>query len=135
ADADATTQALIAEIAAADDEAFADQKVLGLIMGDGPEHDLGHLRAIAAGVGMSDTVRALADRIEAMVDAGAWPERASAVARYNLACFKALSGDLDGALALLRMVLPDHEDLRTLAPNDDDLIALRDELPALAEGG
>ncbi len=135
ADADATADALIAEIDAASDEALADQKVLGPIMGDGPEHDLGHLGAIAAGVGMTDRVRALADRTQAMLDSGQWPDRAAAFARYNLACFRALSGDLDGARALLRQALPADEELRTLAPTDDDLIALRDELPALAAGG
>src|SRR4249920_255108 len=60
-DADATTEALIGQISAASDEALTDQKVLGPIMGDGPEHDLGHLAAIAATVGMSDRVRDLAN--------------------------------------------------------------------------
>ena len=98
--------AFIAEIAAASDEALHDQKVLGPILGDGPEHDLGHLGAIAAGVGMSDRVRALADRTLAMLDSGDWPNRAAAYARYNLACYHALNGDLDEARALLRMALP-----------------------------
>ena len=35
---------------------------------------------------------------------------------------------------LLRLALPGQEELRTLARNDDDLIALRDEIPALAVG-
>jgi len=134
ADADATAEALISEIAAASDETLADQKTLGSIMGDGPEHDLGHLGAIAAGVGMSDRVGALADRIQVMLDAGVWPDRAAAYARYNLACFRALAGDLDGARALLRLALPGQDELRTLAPTDDDLLALRDEIPALATG-
>jgi hypothetical protein len=134
-DADATVDALVSEIAAASDAALVDQKTLGSIMGDGPEHDLGHLGAIAAGVGLSDRVRDLADRIEAMLDRGAWPDRAAAYARYNLACFRALGGDLDAARALLRQALPGQEELRTLAPSDDDLLALRDEIPALATGG
>ncbi len=83
---------------------------------------------------MSDRVRALADRTLAMLDSGDWPNRAAAYARYNLACFHALNGDLDEARALLRMALPAEEELRTFAPKDDDLIALRDEIPALAEG-
>ena len=57
---------------------------------------------------------------------------AASVARYNLACFHALSGDLDAARALLRQVLPGNEELRDLAPKDDDLIALRDEIPTLS---
>ena len=45
ADAATTLVAFIAEIGAASDEALADQKVLGPILGDGPEHDLAHLGA------------------------------------------------------------------------------------------
>ncbi len=36
--------------------------------------------------------------------------------------------------ALLRRALTADESLRTFAPTDDDLIALRDELPALGGG-
>ncbi len=104
-------------------------------MGDGPEHDLGHLGAIAAGVGMSDRVRDLADRTQAMVDRDGWPDRAAAYARYNLACFRALAGDLDQARSLLRQALPGQPELLAQAPIDDDLVALRDELPALGAGG
>ena len=131
-DADATTDALIAEISSASDEALADPTVLGSIMGDGPEHDLGHLGPIAERVGKGSDVRALADRTLAMLDSGGWPPRSAVVARYNLACYHALAGNLDMARSLLRQSLPEAEDLRTLAPTDDDLIALRDELPSLA---
>jgi len=131
ADADATAEAFIAEIAAASDDALGDQTVLGPIMGDGPEHDLGHLPAFAAGVGMSDRVLRLADLTQAMLDRGEWPARSAAFARYNLACFHALGGRLDTARALLRLALPEDEGLRTLAPTDDDLLALRTEIPSL----
>ena len=131
ADADATAEALIAEVAAAGDEALTDPKVLGPIMGDGPEHDLGHLGAFAARVGMSDRVLHLADLTQAMLDHGAWPARSAAFARYNLACFHALGGRTDTARALLRLALPEDEELRTLAPTDDDLLALRTEIPSL----
>ena len=132
ADADATANELIVEIEAASDAALTEQSVLGPIMGDGPEHDLGHLGPIARSVGMTDRVRALADRTQAMIDRGDWPDRAASVARYNLACFHALGGDLDAARALLRQVLPGNDELRDLAPKDDDLIALRDEIPTLS---
>ena len=131
ADADATAEALIAEVAVATDDALTDQTVLGPIMGDGPEHDLGHLGAIAAGVGMSDRVLQLADLTQSMLDRGEWPARSAAFARYNLACFHALGGRLDTARALLRLALPEDEELRTLAPTDDDLFALRNEIPSL----
>ena len=59
---------------------------------------------------------------------------AAAYARYNLACFHALGGRLDTARELLRQALPADEELRGFAPTDDDLVALRDEIPSLAEG-
>jgi hypothetical protein len=131
-DADASADALMAEIAAASDEALAEPRVVGSIMGDGPEHDLGHLGPIAAGVGLEDRVLALADLTQALIDGGAWPDRSAAYARYNLACYHALGGRLDAARALLRQALPAEKALRTLAPGDDDLIALRTELTSLA---
>ena len=132
ADADASADELIAEIEAADDEAFEDQKVIGSIMGDGPEHDLGHLGPIAATVGLEDRVLELAELTGALIDRGDWPDRSAAYARYNLACYHALGGRLDEARALLRQALPVEADLRKHAPTDDDLIALRPELEALA---
>jgi hypothetical protein len=135
ADADATVDAFTSEIAAASAETLTDAKVLGFILGDGAEHDLAHLGAIAGGVGMSELVHDLADRTAAMVDRGDWPARAGALARYNLACFHALAGDLDKARDLLRQALPGHPDLLAHAPTDDDLIALRDEIPALGQAG
>ena len=71
----------------------------------------------------------LADTIEAILDRGGWPSRAAAYARYNLACFHALSGRLDVARALLRQALPEQEELRDVRAEDDDLVALRDEIP------
>lgn len=134
ADAESTADGFVAELAAAGDETITDPKVLGLIMGDGPEHDLGHLVALAATDDLRTRVLGLADTTRALVDRGGWPARAAAYARYNLACFHALGGRLDVARSLLRQALPDQEELRAQAPTDDDLIALRDEIPALAAG-
>jgi hypothetical protein len=133
ADADATAEALIAELAVAAD-ALADSAVLGSIMSDGPEHDLAHLGPLAERVGKGSDVLGLADRTLAMLDRVGWPARSALVARYNLACYHALAGNLEMARSLLRQVLPEAEDLRTLAPGDDDLIALRDEITTLAAG-
>jgi hypothetical protein len=77
---------------------------------------------------------ALAEVTQALIDRGGWPSRPAAFARYNLACFHALGGRLDLARVLLRQALPADEELRALAPTDDDLIALRDEIPTLAAG-
>jgi hypothetical protein len=134
ADADATAELLIAELSAADDETLVDSKVVASILGDGAEHDLGHLPQIAADAGIDGRVLGLADSHLATIDRGGWPSRAAAVARYNLACFHALAGNLDVARSLLRQALPGHDDLQTLAPTDDDLIAVRYELSVLREG-
>ncbi|MEO6207741.1 MAG: DinB family protein [Candidatus Limnocylindrales bacterium] len=131
ADADATASALIAEIVAADDETLADMETIASIMGDGPEHDLAHLARISEIVGMGQRVVDLAGLARAMIDRGGWPTRSAAFGRYNLACFHAQGGRLDIARSLLRQALPAEEELRSLAPRDDDLIALRDEIPGL----
>ena len=135
ADADATTDELVAEIDAAADETIALPRISGTIMGNGSEHTLTHLGPIAADSGQESRTLELADTITAIIDRGGWPPRAAAYARYNLACFHALSGNLDVARSLLRQALPEQEELRGYAPADDDLIALRDEMPTLAAGG
>ena len=134
ADAQSTADDLLAEVAAAGDETLADPKVVGSILGDGPEHDLGHLAQLAPTEALRSRVVGLAEATRAIIDRGGWPTRAAAFARYNLACFHALGGRLDTARALLRQALPDSEELRAFAPDDDDLAALRDELPTLAAG-
>jgi hypothetical protein len=134
ADAESTADALVAEVAAASDETLADPRMVGSIMGDGPEHDLGHLPGMAATDALRARVLDLASTTRLIIDGGGWPSRTAAYARYNLACFHALAGRLDDARSLLRQALPEQEDLRTLAPTDDDLIALRDEIPTLAAG-
>ncbi len=133
-DADATIEDLVAEITAAADETLALPRISGTIMGNGSEHTLTHLTPIAAAAGLESRTLELADDITAIIDRGGWPARAAAYARYNLACFHALSGNLDVARSLLRQALPEQDELREFAPRDDDLIALRDELPALGGG-
>ncbi len=134
ADADATTDELIAETEAASAATLAEDRVAGAIMGNGPEHALTHLWPLAARFDVGTAVLDLAGTLEAILDRAGWPSRAGAFARYNLACFHALGGRLDAARTLLRQALPAEEELRTFAPLDDDLIALRDEMPALMTG-
>jgi hypothetical protein len=134
ADADTTADDLVAEIEAAADETLALPRISGTIMGNGSEHTLAHLTPIAAAAGLDSRTLELADEITALIDRGGWPARAAAYARYNLACFHALSGNLDVARSLLRQALPEQEELREFAPTDDDLIALRDEIPTLSAG-
>jgi hypothetical protein len=133
-DADATTDALVREIELASDETLALPRISGTIMGNGSEHTLTHLTPIAVASGQESRTLELADAITAIIDRGGWPLRAEAFARYNLACFHALSGNLDVARSLLRQALPADDELRGYAPADDDLIALRDEMSTLAAG-
>lgn len=134
ADADSATEALISEVGAASDEVLGEGRIVGTILGNGPEHDLAHLPAIAATVHLDELVTNLASLVEASIGQGEWPVRATAFARYNLACFYALRGKLDRARPLLRQALLTEPELRALAPVDDDLIALREEIAKLATG-
>ena len=77
-------------------------------MGNGADSCSIHLAEIAKSVGMPSRIRDLAGGTQAMLDRGAWPARPAADVRYNLACFHALSGDLDAARVLLRQALPGH---------------------------
>jgi hypothetical protein len=133
-DAESTADGLTTEVAAADDLTLADPKLVGSILGDGPEHALGHLPGFATSAASRDRVLGLAEAMRAAIDRGGWPSRAAAYARYNLACFHALGGRLDIARSLLREALPASDELGAFAPSDDDLIALRNEIPALAGG-
>ena len=133
-DADDASDALIGEIGTASDPTITDDRIVGSILGNGPEHDLTHLASLAARAGRADHLLALATTLQASVDAGGWPPRSAAFARYNLACFHALGGRLDEAGALLRQALPGQDELQAFAPEDDDLLALRDEIPKLVGG-
>jgi hypothetical protein len=133
-DAQASAADLVAEIEAAAGTTLAVDRTVGSIMGNGAEHTIIHAGSVADRVGLGSAVAELAGEIERIVDRGGWPPRSAAFTRYNLACFHALAGRLDEARALLRVALPAEGDLREFAPQDSDLVALRDELPELARG-
>src|SRR5215210_7834673 len=132
--AETTTDDLVAEIEQASDETIELPRISGTVMGNGSEHTLTHLAPIAEASGQETLTLQLADAITAIIDRGGWPSRPAAFARYNLACFHALSGNLDVARSLLRQALPAEAELRGYAPADDDLIALRGEMSTLAAG-
>ncbi len=133
-DAEATADDLIAAVEAADHATLQDARTISSIMGNGAEHTIIHAGSVADRFGSGQAVAELAEQVQEVIDRGGWPPRAEAFARYNLACYHALAGRLDEARALLRLALPAEQDLRGFAPGDSDLIALRDEIPALSEG-
>lgn len=75
--------------------------------------------------------RVFAGDIEAILGAGHIPPRDSGVILYNIACARALSGELDDARRLLAAAFARRHDLAELATDDPDLAALRDELTTI----
>jgi tetratricopeptide (TPR) repeat protein len=108
---------------------FSDQERRSLavqIMNNGFEHPVVHY---------ADYYRRRGDLAKAtqLYEAGVaavadWPEQYG-TARYNLACFYALNGQTEKALAELREALLLRPDLREWSQQDTDLVSLR-QLPA-----
>ena len=132
AEADASVDALIAAIERSANDVLCecdDGSVAG-IGANGVNHAVGHLPEIADLAAGRPRFDAFADQIEAILGSGHLPPRDSGVILYNIACARALSGELDDARRLLKAAFARRHDLAELAPNDPDLIALRGELTA-----
>jgi uncharacterized protein DUF1706 len=132
AEADASVDALVAAIERSSTDVLCecdDGSVAG-IGANGVNHAVGHLPEIADLAAGRPRFDAFADEVEGILGAGHLPPRDSGVILYNIACARALSGELDDARRLLRAAFARRHDLAELAPDDDDLIALRDELRA-----
>jgi len=97
---------------------------------NGVNHAVGHLPEISDLAGDRRRFDAVADQVEAILGSGHLPPRDSGVLLYNIACARALSGELDDARRLLRSAFARRHDLAELAKDDPDLIALREELTA-----
>lgn len=134
-DADASFEALAAAIRATPlDELTRSEGLLDGISTTGVNHALGHLGEIAEMSGNGARYKAFLAQVEAIVGRGRLPQRDAGVLRYNLACFRALDGDLASARSLLRAALPARPDLAAFAKDDPDLAPLRDELAELSAG-
>lgn len=92
---------------------------------------MAHLSDIAQMAGGLERYNALVGEIEWILARGL-PPRDSGVILYNIGCHHALSGELDEARRLLRSAFAHRHDLLEPALEDSDLVALTDELPALA---
>ena len=132
AEASASVDALIAAIERSSTDVLCecdDGSVAG-IGANGVNHAVGHLPEISDLAGDRPRFDAFADQVEAILGSGHLPPRDSGVLLYNIACARALSGELDDARRLLRSAFARRHDLAELAKDDPDLIALREELTA-----
>jgi hypothetical protein len=127
-EAEASVEALLGAIGRSSNDVLCecdDWSVAG-IGANGVNHAIGHLPEIAdlaGGLARFDTYAA---EVEAVLRRGHLPPRDSGVILYNIACQRALTGQLDEARRLLEEAFARRHDLAEFAPNDPDLAALRD---------
>ena len=134
-EADAVTERLVGEIRQADPAALrASDRLIPGTFGNGVLHALTHFRwLLEAGVPLdASRVAAFASEAAELVSAAAIPDRDRAVGWYDVACFRALTGDADAARALLRRAFAANPELVEFARTDADLATLAGELDALS---
>lgn len=106
---------------------FSDQErrsVAAQIMGNGYEHPIVHYADYYRRRGdLAKATHVYETSVAAVAD---WPEH-YATARYNLACFCALSGQQEKALHELREALQLRPDLIEWSKQDPDLVSLHDD--------
>ena len=132
-ESDASVEALIAAIRGSSTDVLCecdDGSVAG-IGANGVNHAVGHLPEIAEMADGLERFGAYAREIEAVLRRGHLPPRDSGVILYNIACARALSGDLDEARRLLGEAFARRHDLVEAAADDPDLAALGGELGTL----
>jgi hypothetical protein len=133
-EAEEVSERLIREITASDPDHPEIGRLVNGTFGNGPFHALTHFSWLQdAGVPIDmNRVTAFAADLEREVRDLDLPAVDAGTALYNLACFHALAARLDEARSLLRVAFARRPDLGAYALEDDDLRALRDELPGLA---
>jgi len=133
-DAEASVDALIAAVGRSSTDALCecDEYSVAGIGSNGANHALGHLSDIALLVGDTERYDAFVREVEAILAHSHVPPHDSGVILYNIACHRALAGELDEARRLLRVAFTRRDDLRATALEDSDLAALRGELAELA---
>jgi len=135
-EADASVAALLAAIGQSSNDILCecDEWSVAGIGSNGVNHAVGHLPEIADLAGGLERFDAYARELESILRRGHLPPRDSGVILYNLACQRALSGQLDEARRLLRDAFARRHDLQEAARDDPDLAALGGELPSLPVG-
>ena len=132
-EAEASIDALIAAVGVSSTDVLCecDEGSVAGIGANGVNHAVGHLPEVADLVEGRTRFDAFTREIESTLRAGHVPPRDSGVILYNIACARALSGDLDEARRLLRVAFARRHDLVDAAADDPDLAALGGELPTL----
>jgi hypothetical protein len=134
-EADASIDALVAVIGRSSTEMLCEcDGTFAGIGANGVNHAMGHLPEVAAIGGGGDRFGEFVREIEAILGRNHLMPRDSGVILYNVACARALSGELDEARRLLRAAFTRRGDLLESAMEDPDLAGLGGELAALAQG-
>jgi len=133
-EAEASVEALLDAIGHSSNDVLCecDEWSVAGIGANGVNHAMGHLPDIADLAGGLERFDAYAREVETVLRRGHLPPRDSGVILYNIACQRALSGQLDEARRLLRDAFARRHDLLESAREDPDLVALADDLPSLA---
>jgi hypothetical protein len=132
--ADASVSALISAVEGSSTDVLCecdDGSVVG-IGANGVNHAVGHLPEVAELGGGRARFDAFTEQVETILRAGHLPPSDSGVVLYNIACARAVAGDLEDARRLLRAAFARRHDLLEVAREDPDLAALGDEMAALA---
>ncbi len=131
-DADASLDTLVAAIERSSGPALASQDGTSAGLGaNAAGHAIGHLADAVASTEAQVRFDAYAEEIEAIMDQGNVSPGDSSVMYYDLACCRALAGDLVAARRLLSAAFERRPGLRDSARGDSDLVALREELSEL----
>ena len=134
-EADASVDALLAAIERSSTEMLCEcDGTYAGIGANGVNHAMGHLPEVAglAGTPGRERFGAFVQQVEAILRRGHLMPRDSGVILYNIACARAVAGDLDETRRLLRAAFSRRAELREVARDDPDLAALGEELATLA---
>ena len=134
-EADASVDALLAAIDRSSTEMLCEcDGTFAGIGANGVNHAMGHLPEIAqlGGTAGQERFSSYVQEIESVLRRGHLMPRDSGVILYNIACARAVSGDLDEARRLLQAAIARRGELLEAAREDPDLAALSDELAALS---
>jgi hypothetical protein len=132
-EADASAEALADAIRLSSHDVLCECE--GTVVGigsNGTNHAMAHLSDVAQLAGDTERYDAFVRRIEEILSRRHLRPRDTGVMLYNIACHRAMSGELDDARRLLRLAFRHRPELLELAPEDPDLAQLRSELPSLA---